>query len=1056
MSNINTQRFVTIAKQLLVATLALLVSLSVIQPAKAAQMSTLSGVVSSGGVPVAGVSLRFEGAGFSASATTDVNGFYSFLLSPGVGTLRTDGWVEPVSQRWVSAQLYKYGVDISSDGVAQNLDLEIPIMRTVKIHVVDSATGEPVFNSSTSLSGGHFGFQPAAIKGWSWGYTYPEWRSIPRTDANGDTIAQFFDTSSVSGGLIQVSAVDPNNSGRVAISPLGELTEDKTITMTLPALTSLSGVVSSGGVPVAGVSLRFEGAGFSASATTDVNGFYSFLLSPGVGTLRTDGWVEPVSQRWVSAQLYKYGVDISSDGVAQNLDLEIPIMRTVKIHVVDSATGEPVFNSSTSLSGGHFGFQPAAIKGWSWGYTYPEWRSIPRTDANGDTIAQFFDTSSVSGGLIQVSAVDPNNSGRVAISPLGELTEDKTITMMLPSQFAGSEITPTVSGDTVVDHDVTVNPGIWGAGVDVSYQWYLDGVVIDGAVSRSYRPIGSDVGGTLSVVVSGSVNGASLNLRGVTAGVVAPTALTSTPKPSVYGVPAAGLVVAGSTVGWDEGVSFEYQWLRDGVVIDGAVSASYKLTGLDAGHNVSVLVTGSKQGYLTKSLESEPVTVGLGTQVWSQEPELFGEAKMPSSMTVRTSDEYDADFEYQWFRNGRPVEGATSSSYQFTAEDAGTTMRVLTRVRVAGFKDAYFTSRSFIVSAGSIVPLSSPAISGAAKVGSSLTADLGSWPAGVVSSVQWFRGSSPIASATKTTYVLTAADYGHQISIRVKATLAGFDASVAVAYADVVSLGDLVAGVTSVSGTALFGKTLKADTGSWTAGTTFSYKWFADGQLIPEASKSSLYLGSSLVGKAIQVIVSGSKEGYRSVEKLSAGMVFVPLRVLKALVAPKLQGTFTVGTNFVVDPGVYPAGVDVKLVWLRNGVEFATTSAAENSYALTAADVQKQIAVQVVASAPGFKDLVITKSKLVKHGKWTGSASLTVTGQAKLGATVSAMHTLYPEGSTMKYFWFRDGAKILGAYSQSYVIQDKDLGKAITAKPEASVPGYLKFNVTGSSITPTN
>jgi hypothetical protein len=448
------------------------------------------------------------------------------------------------------------------------------------------------------------------------------------------------------------------------------------------------------------------------------------------------------------------------------------------------------------------------------------------------------------------------------------------------------------------------------------------------------------------------------------------------------------------------------------------------------------------------------VSVGLGTQVWSQEPELFGEAKVPSSMTVRTSDDYDAVFEYQWFRNGRPVDGATASSYEFTAQDAGTTMRVLTRVRVAGFKDAFFTSRSFIVSAGSIVPLSSPTISGVAKVGASLTADLGSWPAGVVSSVQWFRGANPITSATKTTYVLTAADYGHQISIRVKATLAGFDASVAYADADVVELGDLVAGVPVVSGAALFGKTVKVGTGSWTAGTAFSFQWFADGQLIPEASKSSLYLGSSLLGKTIQVRVSGSKEGYHSVEKLSAGVV-VPLRVLKALVGPKLLGSFTVGTNFVVNPGVYPAGVDVKLVWLRNGVEFATTSATDNSYALTAADVQKQIGVQVVASAPGHKDLVVTKSKLVKHGKWTGSTSLTVTGQAKLGATVSAMHTVYPEGSTIKYFWFRDGAKILGAYGQSYVIKEKDLGNAITAKPEVSAPGYLKFNITGPAITPT-
>ena len=68
-----------------------------------------------------------------------------------------------------------------------------------------------------------------------------------------------------------------------------------------------------------------------------------------------------------------------------------------------------------------------------------------------------------------------------------------------------------------------------------------------------------------------------------------------------------------------------------------------------------------------------------------------------------------------------------------------------------------------------------PAISGTAKVGSTLTASIRSWsPQPSSFSYQWYRGGSAIPSATSPTYKLAKADGGKGVSVRVTGRLDGF------------------------------------------------------------------------------------------------------------------------------------------------------------------------------------------------------------------------------------------------------------------------------------------
>ncbi|MCL2652171.1 MAG: S-layer homology domain-containing protein [Propionibacteriaceae bacterium] len=83
---------------------------------------------------------------------------------------------------------------------------------------------------------------------------------------------------------------------------------------------------------------------------------------------------------------------------------------------------------------------------------------------------------------------------------------------------------------------------------------------------------------------------------------------------SVTVSPSAATAAVGTTLTASAGtwtpspVTLAYQWLRDGVAISGATATTYKLTPDDAGHKITVRVTGSKSGYPSVVKTSTAVT----------------------------------------------------------------------------------------------------------------------------------------------------------------------------------------------------------------------------------------------------------------------------------------------------------------------------------------------------------------------------------------------------------------------------------------------------------------
>lgn len=167
-----------------------------------------------------------------------------------------------------------------------------------------------------------------------------------------------------------------------------------------------------------------------------------------------------------------------------------------------------------------------------------------------------------------------------------------------------------------------------------------------------------------------------------------------------------------------------------------------------------------------------------------------------------------------------------------------------------------------------------PTIAGTARVGSRLSASVGSWaPTPDTLTYRWLRDASvAIGGATGSSYTLTAADRGHTIAVRVTAAKSGYAATARTSKpTSVVVAGTITTSKPWISGTRKVGKTLYARTGTWKpSGLTFSYQWYRNGKAISHATKSSYKLTKSDKGKRMSVRVKATKAGYTTASRASS------------------------------------------------------------------------------------------------------------------------------------------------------------------------------------------
>lgn len=255
-----------------------------------------------------------------------------------------------------------------------------------------------------------------------------------------------------------------------------------------------------------------------------------------------------------------------------------------------------------------------------------------------------------------------------------------------------------------------------------------------------------------------------------------------------------------------------------------------------------------------------------------------------------------------------------------------------------------------------------PVISGTAATGSILTASPGSWsPTNATLTYQWLRDGQPISGATGASYVATAADSGHDVSVRVTGSYGGETESRTSAAVRVVTASFATTAAPTTSGTWFYGKTVTASAAGWSpVPDSLAWQWLRDGQPINGATGVSYTLAAEDVGRLVSVRVTAAKAGYATTQAFSAGHSVGGTKFTKTGAA-KLSGTAKVGKTLTGKLGTFsPKPARIAYQWLRNGQPIS--GATKSKYKLVKVDKGKKVAVRITVSKPGYYPVVKASS----------------------------------------------------------------------------------------------
>jgi Ig domain of plant-specific actin-binding protein len=215
----------------------------------------------------------------------------------------------------------------------------------------------------------------------------------------------------------------------------------------------------------------------------------------------------------------------------------------------------------------------------------------------------------------------------------------------------------------------------------------------------------------------------------------------------------------------------------------------------------------------------------------------------------------------------------------------------------------------------------------------------------------------------------------------------------------VVGLGVLAAGtaaaatapsntsVPKITGTAQVGKTLSADSGSWSGTTpmTFTYHWQrcgrdGDGCAFIDDFGRHHTVKSADVGNTLRVVVKAKNSaGSSTAASAPTAVVAAPSAPANSAM-PTISGTAQIGQTLTVSNGTWtgPGTITYSYQWLRcdqnGGSCTAITGATKNSYTLTSADSGHSIRARVTAKNTNGSTSATTVPTAVVASKAGGCA----------------------------------------------------------------------------------
>jgi hypothetical protein len=648
---------------------------------------------------------------------------------------------------------------------------------------------------------------------------------------------------------------------------------------------------------------------------------------------------------------------------------------------------------------------------------------------------------------------------------------------------------PQISGSATRGSRLVADAGDWsGAGNTYKYQWqrFINNTwtTIAGATAATYTVPQGDEGFELRVAVTAT------NYDGVATATSDPTDVVAGAPPVNKTVPApTGTTVRGSQLlaapgTWDGvGNTYKYQWQRDTgsgfAVIPGAITSAYTLTPADTGANIRFQVTATNVDGIATVLSDVVGPVAAAAPANTTAPVVIGTPARAATLTSSTGVWSGTSnvYSYQWQRDTgsgwTDIAGATKSSYLVQKADEGATLRLQVTATNPDGVLAVTSDPTAPIAAAPPVNTGAPAINGNAfQRTRPVTATQGSWTGpGNVYSYQWQRdtgsGFADIAGATTNLYVLTDADVGARI--RVKVTATNPDAAVDAFSAASGAIGlaaPIENGAPVATGTAKTGSTLTTSSGIWQpSGATYAYQWQVDHgsgfEDIPGATAATYTLTDDEAGAKVRAQVTASNQDGSGVGYSQAvGPILAsPVNVA----APVVTGTLEDAAVLSATTGDWESAGGLthtyRYQWVRCAASATTvtiaclpiTGATKTTYTTVTQDINARLAVRVTAlNSLGVSTVAASDPTGVIVGReLTNTVLPAIRGTAAVREklTVTAGEWSVPL-TRVSYQWRRctaDGltcTDIPGATANNYVVAVADTDKILAVKVNAASPSW--------------
>jgi hypothetical protein len=330
---------------------------------------------------------------------------------------------------------------------------------------------------------------------------------------------------------------------------------------------------------------------------------------------------------------------------------------------------------------------------------------------------------------------------------------------------------------------------------------------------------------------------------------------------------------------FDSAAKLTYSWLRDGEET-GVAAAKYLLTAEDFGVDLRPVITLAKKGAAPVTILGKPIEVAEGVMTKAPVPTVKGKAVVGNTLTAATKDWMDGtELAYQWYRDGSPIDGADTDTYDLIGEDGETKVTVGITGTLPGYEAMEKQSNGLNIALGTLKYSDKPAVEGAFVTGGLLTVNVGTWQDEADISIVWLRDGDVFyeGPGDENTYELTSDDYASRIGIQIKVAAPGYKNFTFAMKSRLIKLGTVEEIPTPVlSGEGIVGSILTVEPGEYPNGAEFFYVWKRNGKVVQGSTDSSYEVNSRDVNATITVKVIAKIPGYKTTRIDSDGIDVSP------------------------------------------------------------------------------------------------------------------------------------------------------------------------------------